>query len=208
MSELIEKEPQHERPSRFVRVEIEALRALAERLDSTMSEPFEKAVQILIEAANNQRQIFTTGMGKSGIIAQKIAAILRSSGSPANYMHSADAAHGEIGMLSHGCVVIALSYSGETKEILALLHFFEDFGVKLITFGGAADSSLAKVSDVFLDCSVEREACVFGLSPTASTTVMLALGDTLALEVSLNRGKTEGDFENLHRKPGTPRFES
>jgi arabinose-5-phosphate isomerase len=208
MSKSVEITTQHEVPSRFIRVEIQALQALAERLDSNMAASFENAVQILSEAADNHRQIFTTGMGKSGIIAQKIAAILRSSCSPANFMHCGDAAHGEIGMLSHGSVVIALSYSGETKEILALQHFFEDFGVKLITFGGSADSSLAKASDVFLDCSVEREACVFGLSPTASTTVMLALGDALALEVSLRRGKTADDFENLHRKRGTPRFKS
>jgi arabinose-5-phosphate isomerase len=109
-------------------------------------------------------------------------------------------------MLSRSCVVIALSYSGETKEILQLLHFFEDFDVRLITFGGSPTSSLAQASDVFLDCSVAREACVFGLSPTASTSVMLALGDALALEVSLRCGRQARDFENLHRKRGTPRF--
>jgi arabinose-5-phosphate isomerase len=145
-------------------------------------------------------------MGKSGIIAQKIAAILRSSCSPANFMHPGDAVHGEIGMLSPGSVVIALSYSGETNELLALLHFFEDFDVKLIAFTGSLTSTLASASDVALDCSVEREACVFGLSPTASTTLMLALGDALALTVSLRNGKSANDFENLHRKPGTPRF--
>jgi arabinose-5-phosphate isomerase len=171
-----------------------------------MSEPFEKAVALLQSAVLAEKRIFVAGMGKSGIIAQKIAAILRSSCSPANFMHPGDAVHGEIGMLSPGSVVIALSYSGETNELLALLHFFEDFDVKLIALTGSLTSTLALASDVALDCSVEGEACVFGLSPTASTTLMLALGDALALTVSLRNGKSANDFENLHRKRGTPRF--
>jgi len=194
------------RPSEFVRIEAKALESLAKRLDGSMAEAFEKAVLILQEAVTDEKRIFVTGMGKSGIIAQKIAAILRSSCSPANFMHPGDAVHGEIGMLSRKCVVIALSYSGETKELLALRHFFDDFEAKLITLSGSSTSSLAQVSDVFLDCSVEEEACVFGLSPTASTSVMLALGDALALTVSLRRGMTSKDFENLHRKLGTPRY--
>jgi arabinose-5-phosphate isomerase len=179
---------------------------LARRLDGPMQEAFEKAVAIVSQAVAEHRRIVVIGMGKSGIIAQKIAAILRSSCSPATFLHPGDAVHGEIGMLAPGAVVIALTYSGETKEILALLHFFEDFGVSLITFTGAIISTLAKASDVALDCSVTEEACVFGLSPTASTTLMLALGDALALTVSLCSGKTANDFENLHRKRGTPRF--
>jgi arabinose-5-phosphate isomerase len=196
----------HNRPSRFVRIEAEALQSLADRMDEEMSGPFDQAVELIRQAVMNEKRIFVLGMGKSGIIAQKVAAIFRSSCSPANFLHPGDAVHGEIGMLSRSCVVIALSYSGETKEILQLLHFFEDFGVKLITFGGSPMSSLAQASDVFLDCSVEKEACVFGLSPTASTSVMLALGDALALEVSLRCGRQAGDFENLHRKRGTPKF--
>jgi len=195
------------RPSEFVRIEAAALEALADRMDGPMSESFEKAVTILYRAVLDGRRIFVTGMGKSGIIAQKIAAILRSSCSPANFMHPGDAIHGEIGMLSPGSVVIALTYSGETKELLQLLHFFEDFDVKLITLTSSASSSLAKASDVSLDCSVEKEACVFGLSPTASTSVMLALGDALALTTSLRNGKTANDLENLHRKRGMPRFQ-
>jgi arabinose-5-phosphate isomerase len=194
------------RPSDFVRIEAEALLTLAERLDGPMAASFSQAVEIIRAAVSEQRRIFVTGMGKSGIIAQKIAAILRSSLSPANFMHPGDAIHGEIGMLSAGSVVIALSYSGETKEILQLLHFFEDYGVKLITFTSSATSSLAQASDVYLDCSVEKEACPFGLSPTASTAVMLALGDALALEVSWLSGRTANDFENLHRKPGSAKM--
>jgi arabinose-5-phosphate isomerase len=175
-------------------------------MDGPMAAPFSEAVAIVRAAVLDGRRTFVTGMGKSGIIAQKIAAILRSSCSPANFLHPGDAIHGEIGMLSPGAVVIALSYSGETKELLQLLHFFADFDVKLITFTGSATSSLAKASDVSLDCSVEMEACPFGLSPTASTAVMLALGDALALEVSQSCGRTANDFENLHRKPGTPKL--
>lgn len=197
--------PRH-RPSDFVRIEAEALVALADKLDGPMAEPFERAVELVQNGVRDGRRIFVTGMGKSGIVAQKIGAILRSSGSPANFLHPGDAVHGEIGMLSDESIVIALSYSGETKEILALLHFFEDFHVKLVTFCGTPDSTLASASAVFLDCSVSKEACLFGLSPTASTSVMLALGDALALEASFRNGKTANDFENLHRKRGTPRF--
>jgi arabinose-5-phosphate isomerase len=189
------------KPSEFVRIEAAALEELARRLDGPMQEPFERAVEIL-----RQRRIVVIGMGKSGIIAQKIAAVLRSSCSPATFLHPGDAVHGEIGMLAPGAVVIALTYSGETKEILALLHFFKDFDVKLITFTGSVTSTLAKASDVALDCSVVEEACIFGLSPTASTTLMLALGDALALTVSFRNGNTANDFENLHRKRGTARF--
>jgi len=196
----------HDRPSRFVRIEAEALQSLADRMDNYMSGSFERAVDLVQQAVLSDKRIFVLGMGKSGIIAQKIAAILRSSCSPANFLHPGDAAHGEIGMLCQSCIVIALSYSGETKEILQLLHFFEDFDVKLISFCGCSTSTLAQASDVFLDCSVEKEACVFGLSPTASTSVMLALGDALALEVSLRCGRQAKDFENLHRKRGTPKF--
>lgn len=194
------------RPSDFVRIEAEALLSLADRMDGPMAAHFSQAVDVIRAAVLEQRRIFVTGMGKSGIIAKKIAAILRSTLSPANFMHPGDAIHGEIGMLSAGSVVIALSYSGETKEILQLMHFFEDFGVKLIAFTSNAASSLAKASDVHLDCSVEREACPFGLSPTSSTAVMLALGDALALEVSQSCGRTANDFENLHRKPGTSKL--
>jgi arabinose-5-phosphate isomerase len=194
------------RASDVVRGEIHALEALAARLDGSMAATFEQAVQLLTDAVLERRRIFVTGMGKSGIIARKIAAILRSTGSPANFIHPADAGHGEIGMLEQNSVVIALTYSGETAELLALLHFFEDFAVELVTFCGTPASSLAVASTVSLDCSVEKEACPFGLSPTASTTLMLALGDALALEVSLRCGRTTNDIQNLHRKRGTPRF--
>jgi arabinose-5-phosphate isomerase len=185
--------------SEFVRIEANALNSLAKRLDGAMREPFAQAVALLTESVLQGKRITVTGIGKSGIIARKVTAILRSTCSPAHFMHPAEALHGEAGMLAPAGVVIALSYSGTTREILRLIPLFEDFHMKLITMSGAAASPLALASEVFLDCSVEKEACMYGLSPTASTAVMLALGDALALSVSLACGRTSADFENLHR---------
>jgi arabinose-5-phosphate isomerase len=137
-------------------------------------------------------------MGKSGIIAQKIAATLSSTGSPALFLHPAEAVHGDIGMLMRGDVVIALSASGETEEILRLLATLKRKGDALITFCCNLQSTLAQASDVALDCSVEREACGLNLAPTASTTAMLALGDALAVAVSLRKGFRAEDFAELH----------
>ncbi len=164
-----------------------------------MRGPFQHAVDLLREDVLSGRRITVTGIGKSGIIARKFTAILRSTCSPAEFMHPAEAMHGEAGILSPSGVVIALSYSGTTKEIVRLLPTFQRFGMKLIVLSGDAQSPLSLAADVFLDCSVEREACMYDLSPTASTTVMLALGDALALSVSLACGRTAEDFENLHR---------
>ena len=186
-------------PSGFVRIEARALDSLANRLDGAMREPFAQAVSLVTESVLQGQRITVTGIGKSGIIARKVTAILRSTCSPAHFMHPAEALHGEAGMLTPSGVVIALSYSGTTREIVRLLPLFEDFHMKLITISGAVASPLAVASQVFLDCSVEKEACMYGLSPTASTAVMLALGDALALSVSLACGRTSADFENLHR---------
>ncbi len=186
-------------PSSFVRIEARALENLASRLDGAMREPFAQAVELITESVLQGQRITVTGIGKSGIIARKVTAILRSTCSPAHFMHPAEALHGEAGMLAPSGVVIALSYSGTTREIVRLIPLFEDFEMKLITISGAAASPLALASKVFLDCGVEREACMYGLSPTASTAVMLALGDALALSVSLACGRTAADFENLHR---------
>ena len=186
-------------PSTFVRVEAEALQALAARLDGPMREPFEKAVDLITQSVFAGQRITVTGIGKSGIIGRKVTAILRSTCSPAEFMHPAEALHGEAGILAPSGVVLALSYSGSTKEILRLLPIFQRLGMKLITFSGDAESPLARESDVFLDCRVSQEACMYNLSPTASTAVMLALGDALALSVSLACGRTAADFEDLHR---------
>jgi arabinose-5-phosphate isomerase len=186
-------------PSDFVRIEAEALHSLAGRLDGVMRAPFEQAVALLSDSVLAGQRITVTGIGKSGIIARKITAILRSTCSPAHFMHPAEALHGEAGMLAPSGVVIAASYSGTTKEIVQLLPLFARFHMKLITFSGSATSPLSQASDVFLDCSVAKEACMYNLSPTASTSVMLALGDALALAVSLACNRKAEDFENLHR---------
>lgn len=163
-----------------------------------MAAAFDHAVDLVVHCGEGRGRVVATGMGKSGIIAQKIAATLNSTGSPALFLHPAEALHGDLGMLTKGDVVIALSSSGETEEILRLLPVIKRTGDGLISFCCAMDSTLARASDIALDASVEREACALGLAPTASTTAMLALGDALAIAVSLKKGFRPEDFANLH----------
>jgi arabinose-5-phosphate isomerase len=186
------------RPSEFVRVEAAALNELALRLDDTMLAPFAHATDLLLQSAEGRGRIVVTGIGKSGIIARKIAATLRSTGTQAHFLHAAEAIHGDLGMLASGDVVLALSYSGETEELLRLLPTLKRLNVTLIAISGCSASTLAQASDIFLDTSVSAEACPLNLAPTASTTVMLALGDALALEVSRRRGWKAEDFADLH----------
>jgi arabinose-5-phosphate isomerase len=186
------------RPSEFVRVEAAALNQLALRLDTTMLEAFTRTTDLLLEAAEGRGRIIVTGIGKSGIIARKIAATLRSTGTQAHFLHAAEAVHGDLGMLATGDIVLALSYSGETEELLRLLPALKRLHVKLIAVSGCETSILARASDIFLDISVPVEACPLNLAPTASTTMMLALGDALALEVSRRRGWKAEDFADLH----------
>jgi arabinose-5-phosphate isomerase len=151
-------------------------------------------------------RVVVSGMGKSGIIARKIAATLSSTGTPAIFLHPAEAVHGDLGMVVPGDVVIALSSSGETEEILSLLATLKRLQIPLISMtcdrlypqGNGRTSTLATAADVALDCSVDKEACNLGLAPTASTTTMLALGDALAVALSDRRGFKEEDFANLH----------
>jgi len=193
-----------------VRIEAEALRALADRIAGPMAAGFDRALD-LMDACRGR--VVVTGMGKSGIIARKIAATLSSIGTPALFMHPVDAVHGDLGMVVRGDVVVALSASGETEEILRLLATIKRLQVPLISMTGdgicAASvanspratpklSTLAEAADVALDCSVAKEACSLGLAPTASTTTMLALGDALAVALSEKRGFKEEDFANLH----------
>jgi len=200
-----------------VRIEAEALRALADRIAGPMAAAFDAAVALIYSCAG---RVVVTGMGKSGIIARKIAATLSSTGTPALFMHPVDAVHGDLGMVVRGDVVLALSASGETEEILRLLATLKRLQVPLISMTGdpvferpaakAAGgspattrtsqklSSLAAAADVALDCSVAQEACGLGLAPTASTTAMLALGDGLAMALAEKRGFKEEDFANLH----------
>jgi arabinose-5-phosphate isomerase len=185
-------------PSRLIRIEAEALLALAMRLEGPMAADFERAVEAVLQCGQSRGRVVVTGMGKSGIIAQKIAATLSSTGSPALFLHPAEAVHGDLGMLAKGDVVIALSASGETEEILRLLVNIKRIGDALISFCCNLNSTLAQASDMALDCSVPEEACGMGLAPTASTTAMLALGDALAIAVSLRKGFRAEDFAELH----------
>jgi arabinose-5-phosphate isomerase len=188
-----------------VRIEADALRALADRLAGPMAADFECAVELLYNCAG---RVIVTGMGKSGLIARKIAATLTSTGSPALFLHPAEALHGDLGMVVRGDVVVALSASGETGEILQLLATVKRLGVPLITMTcddlhptpkePRSRSTLAQAAEIALDCSVAHEACSLGLAPTASTTTMLALGDALAVALSERRGFKEEDFANLH----------
>jgi len=196
-----------------VRIEAEALRALADRIAGPMSEAFNAAVELIYSCAG---RVVVTGMGKSGIIARKIAATLSSTGTPSLFMHPVDAVHGDLGMVVRGDLVLALSASGETEEILRLLATIKRLQVPMISMTGDAVfeknagegaratpatqklSILAAAADVALDCSVAKEACGLGLAPTASTTAMLALGDALAMALAEKRGFQEEDFANLH----------
>jgi len=185
-------------PAALVRTEAQALEALATRLEGPMAEPFERAVELVLDCGKAGGRVVVTGMGKSGIVAQKIAATLSSTGSPALFLHPAEAVHGDLGMLMQGDVVIALSASGETEEILRLLATLKRKGDGLIALCSNMNSTLAEAADVALDCCVEREACGMNLAPTASTTTMLALGDALAIAVSLRKGFRAEDFAELH----------
>jgi arabinose-5-phosphate isomerase len=185
-------------PAALVRTEAAALEALAARLEGPMSAAFDQAVELILRCGEGRGRVVVTGMGKSGIIAQKIAATLSSTGSPALFLHPAEAVHGDLGVLMPGDVVVALSASGETEEILRLLATLKRKGDALVSFCCRVDSTLAQASDVTLDCCVEREACGLNLAPTASTTTMLALGDALAIAVSLRKGFRAEDFAELH----------
>ncbi len=190
--------PAQPTPAALVRTEAAALEALAQRLDGPMAAPFAQAVDLVLRCGTEKGRVVVTGMGKSGIIAQKIAATLSSTGSPALFLHPAEAVHGDLGVLMPGDLVIALSASGETEEILRLLATLKRKGDALISFCCNPASTLAQAADVALDCAVEREACGMNLAPTASTTAMLALGDALAIAVSLRKGFRPEDFADLH----------
>jgi arabinose-5-phosphate isomerase len=185
-------------PAQLVRIEAAALESLAVRLDGPMSADFERAVGLMLQCGEARGRVVVTGMGKSGIVAQKIAATLSSTGTPALFLHPAEALHGDIGGVAAGDVVLALSASGETEEILRLLGILKRVGDALICFCCSPQSTLAQASDVALNCCVDQEACGLGLAPTASTTAMLALGDALAIAVSQRKGFRAEDFADLH----------
>src|SRR5271154_5529660 len=185
-------------PAQLIRIEAEALLRLAARLEDGMSASFNQALELVMECGRRRGRVVVTGIGKSGIIAQKLVATFNSTGTPALFLHPAEALHGDLGMLAKGDLVLALSYSGETEEIVRLLPTLKRMGDALISFCCALRSTLALASDVVLDVSVEQEACGLGLAPTASTTVMLALGDALAIAASQEKGFRAEDFADLH----------
>ena len=171
--------------------EADAVRALADRLDDR----FTTAVALVRDCRG---RVILTGMGKSGIVCRKIAATLSSTGSPAYFVHPAEAVHGDLGMIQRDDVVIALSHSGETEELTRLLETLKRLGATLIAMTGNTSSTLARAATVVLDCSVSEEACPMNLVPTASTTAALALGDALAMTVLVEKGFSPDDFADLH----------
>jgi arabinose-5-phosphate isomerase len=185
-------------PAALVRIEAAALEQLAARLEGASGETFERVAMLLAEAARAGHRAILTGIGKSGLIARKVAATMISTGTPACFLHPSEAVHGDLGMVGRGDVVIALSYSGETEELLRLLPVLPRLGVKLVSLCGCVGSTLAQASEYVLDVSVDQEACQHQLAPTASTTAMLALGDALAIDVSRRLGFRANDFAELH----------
>lgn len=176
---------------RVIRVEAEALLAMAERIDSS----FEQAVQLMLSCKG---RVVVSGMGKSGLVGQKIASTMASTGTPAFFLHPAEGIHGDLGMIMTGDVVVAISNSGETEELLRTLPTIKRIGALLIGMSGNPVSTLARLSDVFLDVSVKEEACPLGLAPTASTTATLAMGDALAVALLVQRGFKAEDFAIFH----------
>jgi arabinose-5-phosphate isomerase len=165
------------------------------RLVDTLGIDFERAIDLLFDCHG---RVLVTGMGKSGIICRKIASTLSSTGTPAFFLHPAEATHGDLGALRDEDVVIAVSRSGETEEVIRLLESIRRIGARLIAITGEPRSTLGKAADVTLDCGVGEEACPFNLAPTASTTAALALGDALAMTLLVRKGFREEDFASLH----------
>jgi len=183
-----------EKARRVIRIETDSLQRLADRLDDS----FPAAVELLKATLDQRGKIVVVGIGKSGNIGHKIAATFNSTGATAVVLNSQNALHGDLGLLCDGDAVIALSYSGETNELLDLLPFIKRFDVRVIALTGKPGSTLSSYSDVTLDTSVEREACPLNLAPTSSSTAMLVMGDALAMVLLEARGFTEEDFARYH----------
>jgi arabinose-5-phosphate isomerase len=180
-----------ERGRRVLKIEADAIRSLRDKID----ENFARAVEIIYHCRG---KVVVMGVGKSGIVARKIAATLASTGTPAFFLHPVDGLHGDLGMLAKEDIVMILSNSGETDEVSRVLPLLQRYGTRLIAITGNINSNLAKAGDVVLDVSVKEEACPFGLVPTASTTAAMALGDALAIALLDRRGFKENDFATLH----------
>jgi len=175
-------------------IEIAALKKVRAQLDKS----FDVAVETIVEAVKRRGKIVVVGIGKSGNIGHKIAATLTSTGAVSVVLNSVDALHGDLGIMNDGDVILALSYSGESEELLNLLPALKRFSVKIISLTGNLKSSLARHSDISLNAKVHKEACPFNLAPTSSTTAMLALGDALAMAVLQARGFKQKDFARFH----------
>ena len=180
-----------EEARRVIRIEAETLSALAESIDSS----FEKSVRMILASKG---RVIVTGMGKSGLIGQKIASTMASTGTPAFFLHPAEALHGDLGMIIGGDVVIAISNSGETEEVLRILPIVKRIGAELVSMTGKPSSTLAKAGDLHLNIAIKEEACPLGLAPTASTTATLAMGDALAVALLVERGFKAEDFALFH----------
>lgn len=176
---------------RVLRTEADAILGLVDRI----GESFERSVQVLFDC---QGRVIVTGMGKSGIVCRKIAATLSSTGTSAFFMHPAEAIHGDLGVIRREDVVLALSHSGETEELVRLLEAIRRIGARLIAMTGNIHSTIGQAADVTLDCSIAEEACPMNLVPTASTTAALALGDALAMTLLVRKGFREDQFASLH----------
>jgi arabinose-5-phosphate isomerase len=176
---------------KVLRTEADAIYALSGRLENN----FEKAVESIYECRG---RVVVTGMGKSGLVGKKIAATLASTGTPAFFLHPAEAGHGDLGMVTSRDILLAISNSGETKEIVELIPFLKRFNLRLISVTGNPNSTLSKMADVTLDVSVKEEACPFGIVPTASTTATMAIGDALAVALLVKKGIKEEDFAFFH----------
>jgi arabinose-5-phosphate isomerase len=176
---------------KVLQTEAAAVLALVDRLDDRFAE----AVSLIVRCKG---RVIVTGMGKSGIVCRKIAATLASTGTPAFFLHPAEAVHGDLGVIQADDVVIAMSYSGETEELTRVLETLKRIGAPLIALTGGPTSTLAQAANVALDCSVSEEACPMNLVPTASTTAALAMGDALAMTVLVEKGFKPEDFANLH----------
>jgi len=176
---------------KVLQTEAAAVLALVDRLDDRFAE----AVSLVVRCKG---RVIVTGMGKSGIICRKIAATLASTGTPAFFLHPAEAVHGDLGVIQADDVVIAMSYSGETEELTRVLETLKRIGAPLIALTGGPNSTLGQAANVALDCSVSEEACPMNLVPTASTTAALAMGDALAMTVLVEKGFKPDDFANLH----------
>ena len=185
------KSVSRETARRVIEIEARAVADLADRLD----ESFDLAVDLLLHCKG---RVVVTGMGKSGIVCQKVAATLSSTGTPAFFVHPAEAIHGDLGMIVSGDVVLALSNSGETEELVRLLEIIRRLGARIVAMSGNPDSTLARHADVHLNVGVDKEACPMDLVPTASTTAALAMGDALAVACYERRGFTARDFARYH----------